>query len=322
MHFNSFGHPFYQYEIAIEKRLQGKRTIFVCPNDYEHNSVLEFIRKDFRVILLNRRLINFLIKIGLKQSYVIDHKLDYSYLLNRKSSGKSPKFFKKKYISKDVCIFTRVKIQPNNNPYNLNYTSSERDFDKDYLAECENIIKQNNFSFKYGFNGFEKKSNQKKEKNNFHTIDDIAKSRIFFGTNTGPYVCAMSLRKPAFLINVIPFLGTHSYHKTFDWHMPILIKDKKSNKFLNLNQIIKYDLYLCNDENISEKGFAFERLPQKIVAKSFDEFIKAYKIGLKEYRPTNLQLKIRKFIEYNTDLGQVPYFPDSYLKELKHIFNI
>lgn len=320
MHFKSFGHPFYQYELALINKKKGKRTIFICPKNYQHPNVLKFIRKDFLIILLNRRIVSLLLKIGLKQNYVIDHKFNYGHLLDKPTLGNFSNYLVEKNNSIDICIFTRSKIKIKNPKYT--YSPSARDFEIDYLKDVEKVIKKNKLSFIYGSTGLNNKNKISAKEDKVSTIEDINRSRIFFGTNAGPYVCAMSLRKPAFLINIIPFLGTHSYHKIIDWHLPILIRSKQTNNFLTLKEIIKNNLYLCDDKNILERGFFFERLPAYIVANSFDEFLLAFKVGLKNYKPTSLQKKVRDYLISHSTLGQVPYFPHFYLKQLNFIFEI
>lgn len=320
IHFESFGHPFYQHELALINKKKGIWTIFICPSNYQHHNVLEFIRKDFLIILLNRRIVNFLLKLGLKQNYLIDHKFNYGLFLDKPSLGKFPKFLVEKNNSIDICIFIRSKIKIKDPKYT--YSPSARDFEIDYLQDVEDVINEGRLSFIYGSTGLDNKNKISSKEDKVSTIEDIKRSKIFFGTNTGPYVCAMSLRKPSFLINIIPFLGTHSYHKIIDWHLPILIRNKKTNNFLTLKEIITNNLYLCDDKDIVERGCFFERIPEYIVANSFKEFLLAFKFGLHSYKPTSLQKKVRDNLMSNTKLGQVPYFPHFYLKELNFIYAI
>ena len=270
IHYKSYGHPFYQHELAhVRKKVKNIDTIFICPAYYPYKDVIEFIQTDFLVILIPRIIFKIIIKLGLiRQNLVIKHETDYSQYLNQVSSSNAYNIYaKQKSSASDIIICERL------NPLNrsshkreeLSYQASVRDFDRKSCTEIVSIADNMSLSVTYSDNLSDKS-----------TIEQISESSVYFGTNCGPYVCAQSLRKPCFLINVIPFFGTNSYHKSVDYHVPALLFYKNAKEYISLRSILESKLFMLDENQLSQLDIGVEALPWWLINSCWLEFLQKY----------------------------------------------
>ena len=318
LHYKSFGHPFYQNELALERRRLGQRTIFIAPRTYKHMEVIRYIRKEFLVILVPEIVLSMLKILGLKQKLTIDHEHNYSQLLEKRAVDIAADESRNLERSCTFYIHSRSLVEGGPKKSRGLPSKSARDsqvsyFDKtiekiNSLQETHTLSAPENTP--HAHSTLERKTN---------TIIQIKYSKIYIGTNTGPYVCAMSLGKPALIINVIPYLGTHSYHKSYDWHIPILIYSKTYKRLLTIHEIISERLHLLDDSQLPDR-FEFRKVSEEVVSHSVAEYLSVYLDGFTSYQPTRKQIHFREYLQNSTTLGQIPLFPNAYIDAYPDVF--
>ena len=308
LHQTSLGHPFYQHELASADK-ESNIVVFVASSKYPYKAVINFIKKDFIVIVLSKRIIGVMKKAGLiTQNYNIQHKEDYSLILSKSIRKHS---LEKESVKVDFSIAYRESEQS----VSTLHQKSCRDYGEVYLADSMSLLNQKGFTF-----NVVNSVDDMKEGRDARTIETIRRCLGFIGTNSGPYVVAESLRKPCLLLNVLPFFGTNGYHKIIDRVMPCLIYCQIKDRYLSIVEIVRDQIYLMDEEQARQKGFVFERLDKKLVGDAIVEFAEQLKNDKLDHL-TKEQSLIRGYVQEQTGIKNPPVFPVSYIKANPWLFN-
>jgi hypothetical protein len=178
VHQHSFGHPFYQYELALKRRREeGCSTIFLTSKSYRYPHVIDYLRADFLVLSLPKIYIQFLSRLRIiSQRLVIDPFEDYSVMLGDKvvELGSSDN---KNSLFPNAVISTRS----GNESDKCEYAASLRDFTKEQCRVLEKTLEGLGFCV----NSLPPKVDILKAVDAM-SISIIKNSMFLIGTNSGP----------------------------------------------------------------------------------------------------------------------------------------
>ena len=210
LHQTSFGHPFYQHELAHFDQLDSNlKTIFVTSRHYPYTEVLSFVQSRFLLIELPDFLIRFLIALHiLKQNILINPCYDYSVCLEQSTPWRRLDCqFSLLQRSKPIklLLISRSKEQM----LSSQYLPSVRDSCSDTNQQIAETLSDKSMSFRYlkSYSTNKLRGNGCVDKVHNNTLNQLRWSDVVIGTNTGPYVAAESIGKPVFFIMYHQSLG-------------------------------------------------------------------------------------------------------------------
>ncbi len=308
LHYTSFGHPFYQHELACWEKKKWRLIVFIMPNNYPHLSVVRFLQKDFIVCKAPLATIRTLQFCGIvKQNYKINPAFNYSENLAIDNRSSALAEYQKITPRYDIIICDRP---PATEDCTLKYPVSSRSFTISEVGFAEEVAEE--YRMTTCSNTFQSANSDCAPPFGADlTITKIASSRIYFGTNTGPYVCAQSLRKDCFLFNVIPFLGTHSYHKVTDCVLPAIIAYRNNGQLVDIATILRNGIYLLDDQELKRKGLIAIRHDWELVKICWREYLS--RLLCDAIIPTASQRSFQNLIQRYTSFGSPVIVPNSYI---------
>ena len=310
LHQHSFGHPFYQCELAkVEQESKKVRFVFVSSSSYPYHESLNYIRQYFHVIMLPPLIMRLLIKLGvINQNLRIDPLFDYSQILNSK--------FRRYLLSSQFSLYPSqpkhiLMVSRNRNQMlEAQYNESIRDIS----LSSDNQIVDNTFNsselISRSLDVVVFSSYKSKKVRPPSTISQISWADVVVSTNTGPYVAAESLGKPVFLYNVCPIFGTNGYHKSFDYLLPALLTQASSGDPLSLAYILRRGLHLLSEDDVFSLGFKYSPVPESVICTSFIEYLNF--LGKNNFQLSEKQITWRTVVTRMTGILNPPIIPEAY----------
>jgi len=294
-----YGGPYLQHELGIEDADRtNSHIVFISNNTYPYRLAEQYLERDFQIIRVPNKIFKALEKLRIiKNTLKADKNKAYCDLLSRDNHSSSYSEYKDVDSKHDATISLKSKHVNSA----IHQKTSYRDIEKEDIEALASYLKRNGAKIEYI-------GAKDKERDPLHVISE---GNYFVGTNSGPYVCAESLRKKCFIIKTIPFLGTYGYHKADDFILPLPISE--NGRIIKLEELRENKLWWASEEEVLKRGYTYGVIPDQIYIDSMKEFL----IQLDEnqsHKQSELQISVRKKIESMCNIKNGPTLPTAYIR--------